>query len=342
MITQADLAALTIERAIIHDIPRRLRGEEAQPDLSQTDSPLDDDTVVHLHRKIVGTIGGRSAYELVFLERTESPVPPIVRQYTASRRNRDDFVNKSQRLATHLFELQRGSSSPGLLCVLDCVAASRRALAILKVERESGARLNSTLRDGKRTLQMSVVRDLLLTTGTKLFKNALFLRSGSGDDDFLISACDTQRSTTNIEMAQFWSSFLGCELKEAPRIATKRFFELNREYIKTSVPDAVEKSNWYDHTVSELKSQKRSILPRQFIEDYVPRHHQQPFEDFLRENKFPLRQFSLDASDIASKLRRLSYHTDRGATVSVPADEQDIVSIEADRIIVTDPVSSVG
>jgi hypothetical protein len=178
MITEKDLATLKIERAIIHDIPKRLRGQELRPDLSQTDSPLDDDTAVHLHRKIVGTIGGKSAYELTFLENTESPVPPIVREYTASRRNPNDFVSKSQRLARHLFELQRGSSSAGLLCVLDCTAANRRGLAILKVERESGARLNSTFRDGKRTLQMSVVRDLLLTTGTKLFKNALFLRSG--------------------------------------------------------------------------------------------------------------------------------------------------------------------
>lgn len=342
MITATELASLTIERAIIHDIPRRLRGQDVQPELSQTDSPLDDDTAVHLHRKIVDTIGGRNAYELVFLERTESPVPPIVREYTGSRRNRDDFVKKSQRLATHLFEVQRGSSSPGLLCVLDCVATNRRAFAILKVERESGARLNSTVRDGKRTFEMSVVRDLLLTTGTKLFKNALFLRTGPADDDFSIAGCDTQRWTTYVEMAQFWFSFLGCELQVAPRIATKRFFELNREYIKTHVTDPVEKSDWYDHTVSEMKSQKRSISPRQFIDDYVPRHHQQPFEDFLRERKFSLRQFALDASDIASKLRRLSYHTDRGATVSVPADAQDIISVEAERIIVADPVSSVG
>ena len=136
MITHRDLAALTIERAIVHDIPRRLRGEEFQPDLSETDSPLDADTAVHLHRKIVSTIGGKSAYELTFLERTESPVPPIIREYTASRRRRDDFVTKSQRLATHLFELQRGSSSPGLLCVLDCKVSNKRAVAILKVERE--------------------------------------------------------------------------------------------------------------------------------------------------------------------------------------------------------------
>jgi len=341
VITERDLAALAIERVIIHDIPRKKRGSEEKPSLSDTDSPLDVDTTLHLHRKIVETIGGKSAYELDFADPTESPVPEIVRSYTSAPRNQDQFIEHSRRLANYLFELQSGSSSAGLLCVLDCTVTGRRAISILKVERESGARLNATMVNGKRTFKMSVVRDLLLTTGTKLFKNALFLRSGA-NGEFLISGCDTQRANTNIEMAQFWSKFLGCQMREVPRIATKRFLDINIEYIDQHIDDPVAKADWYSHVTSELTSKKRRISPRAYIDDYVPEDHRVPFEELLKQRRFPLNAFDLDTSDVKHRLRRLLYRTRNGAHVSVPFDKPELLQIETERIVILDSLSTVG
>ena len=340
MITEQDLATLTIERVIIHDIPKKKRGGDEKPSLSDTDSPLDVDTTAHLHRKLVETIGGKSAYELDFADPTESPVPEIVRDYTAGHRNQDDFIEKSRRLANYLFELQGGTSSAGLLCVLDCTVTNRRAICILKVERESGASLNATTVNGKRTLKMSMVRNILLPTGTKLFKNALFLRGGNGE--FLISGCDTQRANTNVEMAQFWSRFLGCQMREVPRIATKRFLDINIEYIDHHIENPVTKADWYSHVTSELTSKKRRISPRAYIDDYVPEEHRVPFEELLKQRRFPLKAFDLDTSDVKNRLRRLLYRTRNGAHVSVPFDKPELVQIETERIVILDSLSTVG
>ena len=341
VITPADLARLTIERAIVHGIPKKLRGGEDQgAELSQVDSPLDADTVKHFQRKMVQTIGGKSAYELVFLDKTASPVPPFVRDYTKKKNPPADmFIDSSQRLAHYLFEQQLGSSSAGLLCVLGCRVSDTSAVAILKVEREAGARLTPTIIGGKKTFEIGLVQDLMLPSATKLFKNALFLR-GAGEE-FAITACDTQRSTTNLEIARFWARFLGCEVKEEPRVATKRFYEINMQYIRESVKDPIAMNTWAEHTVSELKSNKKVISPRKFIEDYVPEAHRQPFEDFLQQKRFPLRQFGLNTLDISRKLAMRAYHTSRGAKVVVPADAADILTIERERIIVSDSLSSI-
>lgn len=341
MITADDLARLTIERAIVHGIPKKIRGPEQQSaELSQVDSPLELDTVKHLHRKMVQTIGSTSAYELVFLKDTASPVPPFVRDYThAKNPSADMFIESSQRLAHYLFEQQLGSSSPGLLCILGCKVQDRSGVAILKVEREEGARLTPTTIKGKKTFEMKVVHDLLLTTTTKLFKNALFVRAAG--DEFGITACDTQRSSTNLEIARFWARFLGCEVKEEPRVATRRFYDLNMQYIREHVGDPIAKNEWAEHTISELKSQKKVISPRKFIEDYVPLEHRQPFEEFLGEKRFPLRQFGLNTEDIKRKLTTRAYHTARGAKVTVPADATEIIEIEQERIVVADPLTSI-
>ena len=185
-----------------------------------------------------------------------------------------------------------------------------------------------------------MVRNILLPTGTKLFKNALFLRSSTGE--FLISGCDTQRANTNIEMAQFWSRFLGCKMREVPRIATKRFLDINIEYIDQHIDDPVAKADWYGHVTSELTSKKRRISPRTFIDEYVPEEHRARFEDLLERRRFPLKAFDLDTSDVKNRLRRLLYRTRNGAHVSVPFDKPELVQIEAERIVILDSVSTVG
>jgi len=124
-------------------------------------------------------------------------------------------------------------------------------------------------------------------------------------------------------------------------VATKRFYDLNMQYIRESVKDPIVMNTWAEHTVSELKSNKKVISPRKFIEDYVPEPHRQPFEDFLQEKRFPLRQFGLNTMDISRKLAMRAYHTSRGAKVVVPADAADILTIERERIIVSDSLSSI-
>src|ERR1019366_4366425 len=108
-------------------------------------------------------------------------------------------------------------------------------------------------KQGKQTFEMSVLDNLVLTDGTRLFKSALFVRKSQDEDDFAALACDTQRPFgSSDELAQFWLRFLGCKVAEEPRVATKKFFEAALDYVNTALTDPVEKATFYDHVVSEL------------------------------------------------------------------------------------------
>src|SRR5262249_48635366 len=146
----------------------------------------------HLKTKLVRVLSSSQAYPVQFNAQATSPVPEEVRQLTKPQKDKTLFVRSSQLLANHLFQQQVGSVSPGLLCVIDVVAKSLPGIVLMKLEREAGAQLELTGKKGERTFSMSVIGDLVLTEGTRLFKSAMFLRTGQGDDDLRMSACDSQ------------------------------------------------------------------------------------------------------------------------------------------------------
>jgi hypothetical protein len=83
----------------------------------------------------------------------------------------------------------------------------------MKLEREEGAQLELTSHKGKKAFDMSVLDNLVLTDGTRLFKSAFFLRIGKADDDFRSVVCDSQlHVTASSEMARFWLRFFGMSI----------------------------------------------------------------------------------------------------------------------------------
>jgi hypothetical protein len=144
-------------------------------------------------------------------------------------------------------------------------------------------------------------------------------------------------------MAQFWIRFLGCKLREAPRITTKKFFDATLDYINNRVGDNAElKNDLYDNVISEMKSQRGTFSPRKFIEEYVPSDHREPFRIHLEERHIPLKQFPVDISEIKSHLKKRSLETATGVRITVPAESSDVVEVQEQRIIITDRVVSVG
>ena len=92
-------------------------------------------------------------------------------------------------------------------------------MVLMKLERERGAQLELSGKEGERTFNMSVLNDLVLTDGTRLFKSAMFIRTGTGDDDFKSQACEGQYPVFSAEdLAKFWMRFLGVWLsRRTPR-----------------------------------------------------------------------------------------------------------------------------
>ena len=342
LIKSDDLATLHIHRLIFHDVPKRVHGLETAPVLSEIEATLDADRIAHLKRRLVRVLASKSAYDVQFRPETQSPVPALIRDYTKGKQHTDDFVPLSQKFAQFLFEQQGGSTSSGVLAIMDSTVSGKRGLVVLKLEREEGAQLELSTKKGKQTFEMSVLDNLVLTEGTRLFKAALFVRTGPGDDDFSSVACDSQRPFGSTdELAQFWLRFLGCKLVEEPRVATKKFFEAALVYVNDAISDPVEKTKVYDHVMSEMSSEKKSFSPRSFIEEYVPKAHRESFESFLKERQVSLKQFPLDTSEIVGRLRRRSYHTSKGAEVRVPEEEADIVRVQEESIVIADTVTRV-
>jgi hypothetical protein len=339
VIESKDLAKIKIRRIIFHDVPHNLRGGTSKPELADAETQIDPRRENILRDRLVTALGSNSAYPI------ESAGPSLVQdeidKYTVKTHTTAQFIQMSRLLAEHLFAQQSGATSSGLLCVIDLTSDGRAGLALLKLERERGAELEwQTLAGGKRVIQMSVLDNLVLTEGTKLFKSAIFVRQGKGV--IIAKACDSQSlSSSSIDLAQFWLRFLGCKLVEEPRISTQRWFDATVQYLNENVTDPVEKSSLYGHLLSELNSNKATVSPRKFASDYVSLSESDDYLNFLKSKNVGNGQFRKDTADIATKLSRLAFYTSKGVMISAPADLENLVGIEAEQIVVHDHLQRV-
>jgi len=342
MISNSDLAKLRVQRIIFHDVPNRPKGAATKPTLSDLETQIDAKRAEMLRVRMVQVLGSKSAYPVEFIPGTGSAIPTEVRTHTARPCSSEAFVEMSKRLAMFLFEQHTGAISPGLLCVIDVVSGGDRGLALLKLEREQGAEISLREEGGKRTFDISVLDNLILTEGTRLFKTALFIRTGAGEDDFKSSACDSQWTVvTSGDVARFWLRYLGCRFTEEPRVSTEKWFEATIGFANEQITDPIIKNDLYEHMYSELKSSRKTVSPKKFIEDCVPDKYRTAYETFLRKKGVPLHAFQKDNADIQTRLRRRTFYTAKGVTVTVPEAEVQLVEIARQRIVVHDELSSI-
>lgn len=342
MITPDDLAATIVRHVIFHDVPEKGHEGSAEPLLSDVATKVDASQKHHLLTKLTRVITSTKAYPVRFLTKTASPVPVQARLLTANSFDRKRFIDGSRELANYLFEQHTKATSPGLLCVIDGVSAGNPAFVLMKLERERGAQLELSGKEGEKTFSMSVLNDLVLTDGTRLFKSAMFIRTGAGDDDFKAQACEGQYHVFSADdLAKFWMRFLGCGFVVEPRVATQRFFESTLEFISTVVTEPVVKATIYEHLQSQMKANNRTFAPQNFIQDYVPEEYQEPYREYLGEAKIPLTQFRKDVSDIEKSLERKLYKTKKGGMISVPTNVDDFIEIRSEDILVKDTVAKV-
>ena len=342
MITSDDLATLIIRRVIFHEVPRNIKKSSVRPNLSDLETDVTDQHKYHLQKKLTRVINSKYAYAIQFQDAPTSPLPGYVRELTKSDCKSESFIAASRDLANQLFDRQNGTASAGLLCTVDAVAGGRAAMIFMKLERENGAQLHPIGVEGKKTFTMNMLDDLFLTDGTKLFKAAMFVRTGKGDDDFRATVCDDQLNVLSSgDVAAYWMSFLGCSMEVAPRVATQRFFDSTLEFLSNSVADSVVKSEIYEALQTELRSQKATFSPQSFISEHVPPELKSVFREHLKTEGVPLTAFSKDVTDIKGRLKRRAYETSKGGFISVPEEIADIVEIHPNDILVKDSVLKV-
>src|SRR5687768_4216398 len=104
MIGPDDLAALSINRVIFHDVPRNIKGQHAAPVLSDIPTPVDAERAEHLKARMRRALGSRRAYAIEFNPQSPSPVPGITRKHTSKAQTEAQFVKTSQVMANYLFD----------------------------------------------------------------------------------------------------------------------------------------------------------------------------------------------------------------------------------------------
>jgi hypothetical protein len=342
VITSDDLATLVIRRVIFHVVPKNMKKGSAKPDLSDLETDVTNQDKIHLNNKLTKVMNSRWAYAIQFQDAPISPLPGYVRKFTKTDCKSEDFIAASRVLANQLFDRQTGSASAGLLCMIDAVSLGRASMILMKLERENGAQLHPIGEEGKKTFAMNMLDDLFLTDGTKLFKAAMFLRTGPGEDDFRATVCDDQLNVLSSgDVAHYWMSFLGCSMTVVPRVATQRFFDSTLEFLSTAVANSVTKSEVYEALQTELRSQNATFSPQSFISQHMPPELKKIFREHLKTDGVPLTAFNKDVSDIKGKLKRRAYETTKGGFISVPEDIADIVEIHPNDILVKDSVLKV-
>ena len=336
-----DLTFLTVKRVIVHEIPFRLKStEHISPDFSEIESPLDEDVRRFLEERIRSTL-----YEygsgIQFITRHSSPVRTCLDGLFTDP---TDFVNASVKIGQHLFDLQTGRNSGGLLLVAECTLKKKRAVAIVKLEREQGARIEIDTHNKKKTWAVRHIRDLMLTGKTRIFKASLFVSTPGAPTGL---ASDPQ-SDAQAGVADFFlNTFLGCELLRSPEVDTKTFFEATHEYINTRIEDPEKKTDAYLALMTEMKSAAKRVTPRDFAYAHIPVKQRADYLDYLGTASAPTARFDKDTELIKSRLVRLRMSFAHGTTVVAPPGAiGESVSIEnvgdnVMRVTIEDEVTDV-
>lgn len=314
-----DLGLIHIDRLIVHEIPRRyVRAESSNNELilSEVESLLEDDVRNFFQERLVSTLSG--AYDVQFDPSTLSPVPQLVEGLLAPQPI--DFVAASRDLAKHLHQSQGGVNPGGLLTLMDITIGHRRGCAIVKLEKEEGARLQRSSIDGQSTFNVSHLRDLMLTKKTKVFKVGIFvpLPDQTGTEG-LVS--DTQKGAGTAVAFFFLSQFLGCTLKEVPEVTTRRFFEATQEFIRDDVTDPQEKTRYQVALVAELQNTNSSISPEGFANSYIETGDRIKFLYRMQEGGITAQSFPKDLKLIEQTLRKIQWTFEGGISVIAPPDQ---------------------
>lgn len=324
-----DLSTFSVARAIVHDVPLPST-QVVAPLLSDVESTTDDDLRRYFERRIVGTLA--EGFPVASEPQTASPVPLELAGYF----NGADFAEMSRAVATHLFNCQTPSTSPGLLTVLSGQVDGRDCLALLKLEKQTGVRVQRQGAPGRKTFGIEQVKELMLTDETRVFKVGLF-PSCRAPADLEGLVCDNQggyRPVVQIA-AFFLGKFLGCRLVERADVITQRFFETSQQHFNTAIADAEVRARYEIALLAELSNENTRVRPRAFAETYLRLRDQDPYIAALKIRS-TAHQFPKDVSLIAPHIKRMSLWFKSGVRITGTTEgfeESVTISVEGDETV---------
>ena len=298
-----DLTTIEIESAIVHDIPKRKKDDfSISPIYSEQVSELSNSLKDFFKENIIKALGRDRAFKICYNKKSLSPVNKCINSIFEDENN---FIFQSKELATHLFNIQKGNNSSGILFILNCILSKHKICIIMKLERDDGARL--TLNPITKSFNIVEVQDLMLTSKTKIFKIALLLNRGNYNLDFDGIIMDNQiNAIVRKELSSFFiDDFLGCIPYQDPKVTTQSFYNHTSSFIKFSIQDKVKQAKYIQDLNSYLQRNQQLINPKEFADEYLTTAFERDeYKAYLETKDFGYNTFPKDLSLIRTKIEK--------------------------------------
>jgi 37-kD nucleoid-associated bacterial protein len=327
------LDQISVESIIVHEIPHhysRPGTPAAQPILSDVESPLNQQIKNFFQEKIVKSLD-RRALDVEIDSTSESRAPDCIAAILADV-DGEQFVSTSQELANILYQSQTGSSPPGLLAVLKLDLGGRPGIAITKLEKDEGTRVNMVTLDTGRTLSVEFIRELMLTGKTRVFKVGVF-GVDPETEEIEGRVSDEQQTVAGVHIAYFFlQRFLGCRLTQLPEVMTERYLAAAEQFMNSALPSSEEKASFHLALVADLISQEATLRPEAFAKKQLKTERRAAFVAAIEAAEVPTTAFPKNTSRIEPTLKRMQWTFEGGTTVLSPANQVgDLVTVESLR-----------
>ena len=325
-----DLGQLKITKWIAHDVPRVRKADVATAalDLSEVAAPTHPRVAEFLRMRVNHALAARKV-DIVEMTGMTSPVPTAVKNLLHGR---GQLVATSQLFARHLRACQTGATSAGLLIVANIDVGSDRGIALLKLEPQDGAQAVRTMINGKVTYDVTVLDDLVLTKGTRVFKVALFVGGDINGGILSGRMADPQNgSGADDDPADFFlRQFLGCQLTETPEVTTRRFLDTAERYANERISDPRRRAEFTVALHAELRSNRTSLSVKQFASDTLAADDRKEFLDFMNEAEVPVQTFTKAPDAVTKHLAKVAFSFDDGTMVvtTTASLDEGIVTVE--------------
>jgi hypothetical protein len=313
-----DPGRIAVQEFIAHQVPRRRRSESGrEPKFSQAVPDRNDRNLDFFTRRLKRTLQQRGQPVETDPRIQDALVPAQLKAYL---QDGGDIVGVSQKVATHLCETQPGShhERESLFVATRLSIAGQLGLAVMKLEEEEGVHFTTKTVRGKTVLDVELYDNLTLTDNTRVFKAGAFWIDRGGVYG-LVS--DDQQGQPG-EIADFFlRRFLACRYQRRPSLTTKDFYEAVETWIDHSTLPDQDKLDAYDALKTEVRSQRRTIDPVQFIADNFAPEHQDALRDHLAQAGVPDAEFDKDLARLGTRPSKSRLKTSTGITITGDADD---------------------
>jgi len=304
MASKLDTSTITIERIIVHSIPKHKKSDYSiEPQYSELESSLSDGLRLFFKDKVVQSLQSNKELRVCYNTDSISPVSTYIKQIINSKGV--DLVEQSKLMTQYLYKIQDGQNTSGIVVVISGLINDKNTCIIIKLERDEGAQL--VLDPKTNSFNIKDVKDLMLTRKTKIYKVGLFIDKSLFKIKYDGSTADLQidPKTKKVVTTWFIEEFLGCIPLEDPRTTTKKFYDYTTTFIQ-AIEDPIKKAKYTQDLNSYLQKNSQKISAKEFADDYMETSDKSSYSNYLNEKRFRMSEFPKNNDYIESKIKTIT------------------------------------